>query len=150
MDFSKNLQQLRKKANLSQEDLADKLHLSRQAVSKWEIGQSTPDLDTCIKLCEILNVTPNQLFLGYDTDKGADVPEKRNPSLPIALLFVFLMVSCVCGTFLLIFNLYVGDFIVPFIHYLSLVMIIGSLILFILSVAIYIMYFLKEKHDKKA
>ena len=40
MDFPKNLQSIRKAANLSQENLAEKLHISRQAVSKWEMGVS--------------------------------------------------------------------------------------------------------------
>lgn len=150
MDFAKNLQMFRKQANLSQEDLADKLLISRQAVSKWEIGQSTPDLDTCMKLCEILKVTPDQMFLGNETSKELGVPEKRDTWLPIALLCVFLMVSCICGTILLIFNLYIGNFIVPFIYYLSLVMIIGSLLFFILAIAIYLMHYLKEKRDQKA
>ena len=40
MNFAKNLQSIRKGANLSQEQLAEQLHISRQAVSKWEMGDS--------------------------------------------------------------------------------------------------------------
>ena len=56
IELAKHLQSLRKKANMSQEDLAEQLHISRQAVSKWEQGQSTPDVETCLKLCELLNI----------------------------------------------------------------------------------------------
>ena len=45
MKFEDKLQYLRKKANLSQEQLADKLNVSRQAVSKWESGASYPEMD---------------------------------------------------------------------------------------------------------
>ena len=66
MAFSSNLQHLRKEANLSQEKLAEQLHITRQAVSKWESGQALPDADTCLKLCEVLGVSPNCLLLGEE------------------------------------------------------------------------------------
>lgn len=66
MAFSNNLQHLRKEANLSQEKLAEQLHITRQAVSKWESGQALPDTDTCLRLCEILGVSPNRLLLGEE------------------------------------------------------------------------------------
>ncbi|MDE6659113.1 MAG: helix-turn-helix domain-containing protein, partial [Eubacterium sp.] len=46
MAFKENLVFLRKSLNLSQEELAEKINVTRQAVSKWENGQSTPDMDT--------------------------------------------------------------------------------------------------------
>ena len=53
MVFQENLIQLRKKANLSQEQLADKLSVTRQAISKWESGQAIPEADKIILLSAI-------------------------------------------------------------------------------------------------
>ena len=55
MRFSEKLPKLRKDNNLSQEQLADKLGVSRQAVSKWEAGNSYPDMEKMLQMCKILN-----------------------------------------------------------------------------------------------
>lgn len=55
MRFSEKLPKLRKDNNLSQEQLADKLGVSRQAVSKWESGNSYPDMEKMLQMCKILN-----------------------------------------------------------------------------------------------
>lgn len=49
---AKNIQRLRREAGQSQEDLAKRLHVTRQAVSNWETGRNTPDLDTLLRLAE--------------------------------------------------------------------------------------------------
>ena len=66
MDFKENLIQLRKKANLSQEQLADKLSVTRQAISKWESGQTMPEADKILLLSDIFNVTTDQLLKGVE------------------------------------------------------------------------------------
>ena len=134
MDFSKNLQSLRKEAGLSQEEVAERLHLSRQAVSKWESGQTLPDIGTCIKLCEILNVTPNQLMGIGETQ--AVVTREATPPKGNAFLTapVFLMTVLVCGTVLLVFNLYNGINFEPLIHTLAFFMIVGSQLSFVIIV----------------
>ena len=48
MNISDRIQELRKAKGISQEELADKMEVSRQAVSKWENGQSVPDLEKVI------------------------------------------------------------------------------------------------------
>lgn len=68
MNFSENLASLRKSKNLSQEEIADRLGVSRQAISKWENGQALPETANIMKLCEILEITPNEL-LGYEEYK---------------------------------------------------------------------------------
>lgn len=62
MRFCDKLPKLRKDNNLSQEQLADRLGVSRQAVSKWESGQSYPDMDKMIQMCGILNCTLEELL----------------------------------------------------------------------------------------
>jgi transcriptional regulator with XRE-family HTH domain len=62
MIFADKLIVLRKKMGLSQEELADRLDVSRQAVSKWESGQTTPDLEKIIKLSSLFNVSTDYLL----------------------------------------------------------------------------------------
>lgn len=62
--FSEQLKKLRADKGYSQEALAEKLFISRQAISKWEKGAATPELDTLIKLADILKVSLDELVLG--------------------------------------------------------------------------------------
>jgi transcriptional regulator with XRE-family HTH domain len=61
MKFSEKLQRLRKENNLSQEQLADKLDVSRQSVSKWESGQTYPEMDKLLTMCKLFNITLDDL-----------------------------------------------------------------------------------------
>lgn len=60
--ISKYLQFLRRKHGFTQENLARELHLSRQAVSKWETGAALPDLDTLLKLSRFYGLTINEIL----------------------------------------------------------------------------------------
>lgn len=62
MKFKDKIVILRKKNNLSQEALAEKLNMSRQAISKWESGNSYPDMNTMLKVCEVLNCRLDELL----------------------------------------------------------------------------------------
>ncbi len=63
-----NLIRLRKERGLSQEELADKLSVSRQAVSKWERGEALPDTDNLIRLAKLYNVSIDEI-VGYSPEK---------------------------------------------------------------------------------
>ena len=60
--FSENLKALRKQKGFSQEELATRLHVARQTISKWEKNLSVPDADTLIRLAEILEVSVSELL----------------------------------------------------------------------------------------
>ena len=62
MKFSDKLSKLRKENNLSQEQFAEKLGVSRQAVSKWESGLSYPDMEKILSMCSILNCKLDELL----------------------------------------------------------------------------------------
>ncbi len=64
MNFASNLQKLRKRENMSQEALAEKLKVTRQSVSKWESGASYPEMDKLISICKIFNVDMDTLVNG--------------------------------------------------------------------------------------
>ena len=71
--FCDNLVSLRKLHDLSQEELADRLQVSRQTLSKYETGESLPDIERCKQLAEIFGVSLDDL-VNYDT--AANVPPK--------------------------------------------------------------------------
>lgn len=73
MNMADRIQYLRKTKGFSQEELADKMGVSRQAVSKWESEQSTPDIEKIIMMSEIFEVTTDYILKGIEpvnmTDK---------------------------------------------------------------------------------
>lgn len=80
-----NLYELRRKAGLSQEELADRLYVSRQAVSKWERGEAYPDTENLITISEMFKVTIDELLNAKDLSfsdaeniDAADVNEQAN------------------------------------------------------------------------
>ena len=74
MNFQDNLKRLRKEHNLSQEELAEKLNVTRQAVSKWESAQAYPEMDKIIAICKLFDINIDDL-LNNDLKQ---VKEKQN------------------------------------------------------------------------
>ena len=62
MTFGEKIQKLRKEAGLSQEELACQLGVSRQAVSKWEVGDALPDTDKLVPLARALGITHGKIL----------------------------------------------------------------------------------------
>ena len=60
--LSENLKRIRKDNNLSQEQLAEKLGVSRQSVSKWENGEAYPEMDKVLQLCKMFNLNIDELL----------------------------------------------------------------------------------------
>ena len=75
--FSENLIQLRKFKSLTQEELAEKVGVSRQAVAKWESGDSVPDIDKCSLLAQLFEVSLDDL-VNFDPKENMDafIPPK--------------------------------------------------------------------------
>ncbi len=71
--FSTNLFQLRKALRLTQEDVAEKVGVTRQAVAKWESGDSLPDLETGMRLARALGVTLDDLT-SYEPKESLGLP----------------------------------------------------------------------------
>ena len=68
MKFQDKLQILRKQKGMSQEKLAEKIGISRQAVAKWEVGQSYPDVDKLIILSDLFRISIDKLVKDYDDE----------------------------------------------------------------------------------
>ena len=69
--FTQNLRLARKAAGLTQQQLADRLHVTRQSVSSWELGRTEPDLQTLTELAEV-----------FETDAGSLLGEAGRPAYP--------------------------------------------------------------------
>lgn len=78
MSFSDNLQNLRKRENMSQETLAGLLDVSRQAVSKWESGNAYPETEKIISICKIFNCSMDQLIMGKISFSSVDDYDLKN------------------------------------------------------------------------
>ena len=71
MEFNNKLYELRKQKGLSQEELASRLNVSRQTISKWEVGESTPDMEKLAAISELFDISLDELVL----DKAAKKEE---------------------------------------------------------------------------
>lgn len=98
MNIADRIQNLRKIRGISQEELADKIGVSRQAVSKWESEQSTPDLDKIIIMSDYFEVTTDYLLKGVDPIKS---PEKSGAALASQILYIsstaLIAIGLLCG-----------------------------------------------------
>ena len=73
IEIANRLLEYRKKSGLSQEELAEKLDISRQSVSKWERAEASPDTDNLIELAKIYGVTMDDLL---NVDKPINFKEE--------------------------------------------------------------------------
>lgn len=78
MTIGEKIQKLRKQHSLSQEALAEKVTVTRQTISKWELGQSTPDLDFIVQLSSIFNVSSDYLIKDEMIEPDEPPYRKRN------------------------------------------------------------------------
>ena len=97
MSFCENLIQARKLRGMTQEELAEKLDISRQAVSKWENGESVPDTDKLIRLGDVLGVSLDELAgkASAPTPQARISAKKAGVRPAIAILLCLL--AAVCG-----------------------------------------------------
>jgi len=98
MNISERIQFLRKTKGISQEELADKLGISRQAVSKWESEQSTPDLDKVLIMSEYFDVTTDYILKGIESLQHI---EEKNKNITSQILYIsstaFLAIGLLCA-----------------------------------------------------
>lgn len=80
-NLNQKISQLRNDNNWSQEELAEKLNVSRQSVSKWESGQAKPDLDKIIALSNIFDVSTDYLLKDDNEEKSNKSTNKHHFSL---------------------------------------------------------------------
>ncbi len=94
MKFNTIIKSLRISHNLTQEDLAEKLYVDNNKISKWERGLSVPKYDEILSLCQLFNITPNELF---------DYQNKRHKStFSLIILVILIFIISIIFSYLII------------------------------------------------
>lgn len=78
MEFHNRFYQLRKQKGLSQEEVANRLNVTRQTISKWELGDSTPDMEKLTAIGDLFDISLDELVLGKTPDSPKDTPHAAN------------------------------------------------------------------------
>lgn len=98
MSLGERLYELRKSKNLSQEEVADKLNVTRQTVSKWETDESKPDFDKIVPICELYNINSEELLTGKKeeqvkedsaTKEDKELKKKKATAITAAIFLYF-------------------------------------------------------------
>ena len=100
MKFNENLKYLRKEEKMTQEALAEKLNVSRQAVTKWESGQSLPDIENLKQMADLFGVTMDSLVGNVTTKKESRLNKKIND----IGYFIFGAIVLLIGIFLSVYS----------------------------------------------
>ena len=98
MEIGNKIMELRKKNNFSQEDLAEKVGVTRQTISKWELGETAPDLKQAKVLSQVFKVSLDQLV---DNDIKNIIIEKTTNTEKLAGMIINILKAL--GTFFLIY-----------------------------------------------
>ena len=103
MEFNKKIQELRKQKGLTQEELAEKLYVSRTAISKWESGRGYPSIDSLKTIAKFFAVTVDQLLSADEVLTLADENQKKTEKHFRDLVFGLLDLSMALLLFLPLF-----------------------------------------------
>lgn len=97
MKFNEKLIQLRKEKGLSQEELGEKLNVARQTISKWELGETTPEMDKLVQISEIFDISLDNLI------KDKQEVKTENNTNTQKLAGIIITILKVCGILLAIY-----------------------------------------------
>ena len=139
MNIGEKIYNLRKKKNLSQEDLASILNVSRQTISKWETGESNPDIDKIVPLCNFFEISTDEFLKGRDIvyERKLSKEKKKNKALTFSLCLIIFGIMIILTMLLEELDINEG--------------IIGSIIMFglVLIGVLLIYYFMSKESEKK-
>ncbi|ADL04235.1 helix-turn-helix domain-containing protein [Lacrimispora saccharolytica] len=111
MEFNEKLQQLRKQNNLTQEQLAEQLYVSRTAVSKWESGKGYPNIESLKCISKVFAVSIDELLSGNELITLAQSENRSNISKLYSLMYGILDVMAFAFIFLPFYGQQEGDYI---------------------------------------
>ena len=139
MNIGEKIYNLRKKKNLSQEYLASVLNVSRQTISKWETGESNPDIDKIVPLCNFFEISTDEFLKGKDIvyERKLNKKKTKNKALTFSLCLVIFAVMIILT--ILLEEIEVSDGV------------IGSIIMFGITLigVLLIYYFVSTPKEKK-
>lgn len=99
-NFGNNLMELRKKNGYSQEDLANKLNVTRQTISKWELEQTSPNLKDLKNIADIFNISLDELTSNIKDNSNLDIKNKKRKNKYILIILFLILI------FILLFFVY--------------------------------------------
>ena len=111
MEFNEKLQELRKQKGLTQEELAQKLYVSRTAISKWESGRGYPSIDSLKSIARFFSITVDELLSSYEILIVAEENQKQTEKRFRDLLFGLLDLCMLLLLFLPLFAISDGSII---------------------------------------
>lgn len=111
MTFGEKLQKLRKAQGLSQEELAGRLSVTRQTISKWELDQSTPELALLAQISDIFGITTDYLIKDAPAEaaSAAQDPSAKKPAARLALFIILLCIGGLTAAVIWILSLSAGQ-----------------------------------------
>jgi len=101
MNFGEKLTKLRKQKGLSQEELGYELNVTRQTISKWELGQTTPEMEKLVEMSRVFGVTVDELTSQEETsnnetqkieDRPINDKPQNNSTLKVVLIIVAIFI----------------------------------------------------------
>lgn len=106
MNFNEKLVSLRKQKGLSQETLGEKLNVARQTVSKWELGETTPEMDKLVKMSEIFEISLDSLMKDteIETANSSDMTNTQKLAGIVILILKIIGVVIIVSIFLAIIS----------------------------------------------
>lgn len=113
MEFNEKLQELRKKRNLTQEELASKLYVSRTAISKWESGRGYPSIESLRMISEFFSVSIDDLLSSNEALSIAEKNNRKNEKQLTSLVLGLLDLSMLLILFLPLFAQRAGEAVTP-------------------------------------
>lgn len=95
MEFNEKLIALRKEKGLSQESLGEKLNVARQTVSKWELGETTPEMDKLIKISEIFDISLDDLIKNTNIKQKEETNNTNTQKLAGMLITILKVIGII-------------------------------------------------------
>ena len=95
MTIGERLLKMRKDKNLSQEEIAERLNVTRQTISKWETDQSVPDFDKIVPICNLFGITSDELLTGKKKMEPVQVEVRKKSALALSIGIFLYFISII-------------------------------------------------------
>lgn len=100
MDFSNKIKEIREKNNLTQEEMAEKLHVSRQAVSNWENNKNYPDIGIIMDISKTFSISLDELIMNNVSKKlikdGSETRKAKMNMISIIIGSILILIGVIC------------------------------------------------------
>ncbi len=120
MEISDKLKNIRKDLNLTQEDLAEKIGVSRAAISKWETGKGLPDIGNLIQISQVFDISLDELIKGNANVKKKIVADSKAKKWHCLVIVYLLSIIVYIGFFAFRYRMFMAGFLISTLFMLGL------------------------------